>query len=145
MTEKNNATCSICGNSYHLCVSCRDSIQLTPWKMHTDTAEHYKVYQAIRGYSTGVYTKDELKIKLKTIDLSDLNSFRPHIKSLIEDVLREEVISEPVVEKIEIVEEVEEVSVEEVEELSETMIETEEMIIEKPIYSRKRSYKVEVE
>ena len=138
MAEKNNATCSICGNSYHLCVSCRDSIQLTPWKMHTDTAEHYKVYQAIRGYSTGVYTKDELKTKLKTIDLSDLNDFRPHIKSLIEDVLKEEVILEPVVEK-----EVE--VVEEIEESIETMVETEEMIIEKPIYSRKRSYKVEVE
>ena len=94
MAEKHNATCSICGRSYYACMSCRDSMQLHPYKSFTDTAEHYKVFQAVRGYSTGVYNKDEFKSKLKNIDLSDLESYREHIKDLIKDVLKEEAVIE---------------------------------------------------
>lgn len=122
MAEKNNATCSICGKEYYACLSCRDSVQLAPWKIHTDTSEHYKVFQIVRGFSTGVYTKDEAREKFKNVDLSDLNTFRPHIKSIIKDILKEE----KVVVK----------SVEKVEETNETKIAT---------VSRKKNYKVEVE
>lgn len=97
MAEKNNATCSICGNPYHLCLSCRDSIQLAPWKRFTDTSEHYKVFQIVKGVSTGVYTKEEARSKFKNVDLSDLDTFRPHIKSIIEDILKEPVVEKPTV------------------------------------------------
>ena len=130
MAEKNNAVCSICGSPYHVCLSCKDSIQVSPWKVHTDTAEHYKVFQVIRGFSTGVYTKDEAKTKLKNIDLRDLDSFRPHIKDLIKDILKESVIktAEKTVEKTE-------------DALVEKCVET----VEKPVFSRKRNFKVETE
>ena len=122
MAEKNNAVCSICGNSYYLCMSCRDSIKVNPWKIHTDTSEHYKVYQIIHGLSTNVYTKDEAKTKLKNVNLDDMNSFRPHIKEIIKDILKEDkpiaIISNEVKNN---------------------------MVIEKPIVSRKRNYKVETE
>lgn len=95
MAEKNNSTCSICGTKYYACLSCHDSIQLTPWKVHTDTSEHFKVFQIVRGFNTGVYSKDEAKEKFKNVDLSDLNTFRPHIKSIIEEILKEE---KPIVE-----------------------------------------------
>lgn len=117
----NNATCSVCGKSYHKCLSCRDSIKLQPWKVFTDTAEHYKIFQAVRGLSTGVYTKEEFKSKLENIDLSDLESYKEHIKVLIKDALKKD---EPVVE--------------------ENAIE-EELVIEKPINSRKRNYKINKE
>ena len=84
---ENNALCSICGKGYYKCLSCKDSMSLSPWKIHTDTSEHYKVYQIIHGYSTGVYDKEEARLKLQMVDLSDLNSFRKHIKSLIKDIL----------------------------------------------------------
>ena len=71
MAEKNNAVCSICDNPYYLCMSCRDSLKVNPWKVHTDTSEHYKVYQIIHGVSTGVYTKDEAKEKFKNVDNFD--------------------------------------------------------------------------
>lgn len=87
--QKNNATCGICGKPYHICMSCRDSMQLQPWKTFTDTSEHYKVFQIVRGLSTGVYTKVEAKEKLKNVDLHDLSEFRPHIKAIIEEVLKE--------------------------------------------------------
>ena len=90
MTEKNNATCSICGRPYHLCVSCKDMMSLSPWKIHTDTSEHYKIYQVIHGFNTGVYTKEEAKSKLQKVDLSDFDSLRENIKNIIQDIMKED-------------------------------------------------------
>lgn len=90
MTKKNNATCSICGGEYHICLSCQDSMKLHPWKIHCCSAVHFQIFQIVRGFSTGVYTKDEAKEKLKNVNLEDLNSFRPHIKKVIEDILEYE-------------------------------------------------------
>ena len=87
MAEKINATCAICGKGYHLCMSCKDMISLTPWKKHTDTSEHYKIYQIIHGYSTKVYTKAEAKAKLKKVDLSDFDMLRDNIKTVITDIM----------------------------------------------------------
>ena len=87
MAEKINATCAICGKGYHLCISCKDMISLTPWKKHTDTSEHYKIYQIIHGYSTKMYTKAEAKAKLKKVDLSDFDTLRDNIKSVITDIM----------------------------------------------------------
>ena len=88
MAEKNNAVCSICGRPYHICLSCKNSMSSHPWKVHTDTSEHYKVFQIIKGYNTNVYTKSEARYKLCNVDLSDLDTFRPHIKLIIEDILK---------------------------------------------------------
>lgn len=90
MTEKINATCSICGRGYYMCLSCKDMMSLNPWKQHTDTSEHYKIYQILRGYSTGVYNQDEAKSKLQMVDLSDLNDLRDNIKELIVNVIGED-------------------------------------------------------
>lgn len=122
MAEKNNATCSICGSHYYKCLSCRDSVKLQPWKVFTDTAEHYKVFQAVRGYNTGVYNKDEFKSKLKNIDLSDLENYKEHIKVLIKDALKED---EPVIEFV-----------------ADEIVTKEKVVVEKPTVSRKRNYKV---
>lgn len=84
---ENNSVCSICGKGYYMCLSCKDSMALSPWKIHTDTSEHYKVYQILHGYSTGVFNKEEARLKLQMVDLSDLDSFREHIKSLIKNIL----------------------------------------------------------
>ena len=88
MANKNNATCSICGNEYYMCLSCHDKIN--SWKIYTDTAEHYKVFQVVRGFSNNVYTKDEARAKLKNINLVDLESFRPHIKKIVKDILKDD-------------------------------------------------------
>ena len=126
---ENNSVCSICGKEYYACLSCRDSIKVNPWKLFTDTSEHYKVFQVVKGISTNVYTKDEAREKFKNINLDDLDSFRPHIKKIIKDILKEE---RPVVKTVEETEEVAEIETET----------TKETVIEKPVYSRKRNYKV---
>ena len=88
MANKTNATCSICGNGYYMCLSCHDKVN--SWKIYTDTAEHYKVFQVVRGFSNNVYTKDEAREKLKNINLVDLESFRPHIKEIVKNILKED-------------------------------------------------------
>lgn len=125
MSEQINAYCTICGNGYHMCLSCKDKMRMSPWKMYTDSAEHYKIHQIIYGLSTKVYTEDEALLKLKNVDLSDLETFKPNIKAIIKGILEKEKIKEEaVVEKAE----------------------TEKKVaVEKPVYSRKRNYKVETE
>jgi hypothetical protein len=132
MAEKNNAKCSICGNDYHMCLSCKDAMSAHPWKIHCCTSEHYKVFQIIRGLSTGVYTKDEVREKLQNVNLEDLNTFRPHIKKIIKDILkdRKETIAESINENIEV---------------ESTIIEKEIPVVEKTTFPRKRNYKVETE
>ena len=133
--EKNNAVCSICGKEYYMCLSCSDAMKLHPWKTHTDTQECFKVFQVVKGFSTGVYTKDEAKEKLQNVDLKDINSFRPHIKKIVKDILKEEKPIVKTVEKVESVEATVETEVAEVEEEK----------VEKPIVSRKRNFKVDAE
>ena len=114
--ENNNATCSICGNGYHLCLSCKDKMNLHPWKMYCCSVDCYKTSQVVRGFSTGVYSKDEFKSKLQNIDLSNLDNYKEHIKAIIKDALKEsDVITEVTIE---------------------------EVVSERPAYSRKRNNKV---
>lgn len=88
MSEPNaNSKCAICGKDYYLCIACKDKLAAEPWRLHTDTSEHFKIYQIIRGYSTGVYTKKETKAKLKTCDLSDVDYFVPNIQRIVNDIM----------------------------------------------------------
>ena len=134
MVKENNAVCSICGKEYYVCLSCSDAMKLHPWKTYTDTQECFKVFQVVRGFSTGVYTKDEAGEKLQNVDLKDIDSFRPHIK----DILKEDKVVNKTTEKIKntVVEDIDEIKVEEIE-ITENIV--------KPTVSRKRNYKVEVE
>ena len=129
MTEKHNATCKICGESYYACMSCADSMKAHPWKSFTDTSEHFKVFQIVRGFSTGVYNKEEAKEKFKNVDLEDIESFRPHIKKIVKDILKEEKVIENIEEFIEKDNQMDVV----VEEKTKTA------------YPRKKNYKVESE
>ena len=90
MGKKNNAKCSICGKGYYKCISCADMMSASPWKRHTDTSEHYKIYQILHGYSTGVFTKDEAKSRLQSVDLSDLETLRDHVKATIKEIMKED-------------------------------------------------------
>ena len=135
MSEKVNSYCTICGNGYHLCISCKDKIKLSPWKVYTDTAEHYKIHQILHGLSCNIYTKDEAKDKLKNVDLSDLETFKPNIKKIVKDILNED---QPIVKTIEEIKPIE--GFNEIE-----ITKVKENTIEKPIISRKRNYKAEIE
>lgn len=118
MAERYNSTCSICGRPYYKCISCRDAMALNPWKILCCSSQHYQVHQVIKGRNSGVYTKDEAKNRLKNIDI-DIEDFKPRIKQIVEDILKEDKpLTEPTIEVLE------------------------EVVAEKPVYSRKRNYKV---
>lgn len=89
MADNINAYCDICGKGYHMCISCRDMARTRPWQKHTCCAEHYKVFQIVRGVNTGVYTKSEANERLDNVNLSDLNSFKPSVKRLVKSIIRE--------------------------------------------------------
>lgn len=137
---ENNAVCSICGKAYHLCLACSDAMKLHPWKTYTDTQECFKVFQVVRGFSTGVYTKDEAKEKLQNVDLKDVNSFRPHIKKIVKDILKEEKVEVVVKATVVATEKNKNTVVEDVIEAEKTKI-AEDVV--KTTISRKRNYKVE--
>ena len=100
MAEKNNATCSICDKKYYKCVSCKGKASAEPYKMYCCSSDHYKVFQVIRGFNNGVYTKDEANDKLKNINLSDLSKFRSHIKKIVKEIMKVEKNVEPVVQEV---------------------------------------------
>lgn len=83
MSDKNNATCAICGKGYVMCYSCDKGDVSKHWKLHCDTPEHYKIFQIIHGYTSGVYTKAEAAKKLDKVDLSDFDELRDNIKEII--------------------------------------------------------------
>lgn len=83
--KKYNATCAICGKPYQMCYSCKGK-QNAIWKRHCDTAEHYKIYQLIHGYTTGLYTDAEAAAKLKNIDVFDVDELRPHIRDIVKKI-----------------------------------------------------------
>ena len=149
MAEKINATCSICGKGYHKCLSCKDKIKVEPWKMYTDTSEHYKISQIVKGFYNGVYSKGEANDRLKNVDLSGLDGFLPHIKKIIEDIIKED--EKIVVEAISENDEIKSVTIEKeeknniVNDIKITEENESNEIVEKPIVARKRNYKVEAE
>lgn len=106
MAESINAHCSVCGKGYYKCLSCRSMMQSQPWKQYTDTSEHYKIHQVIRGYVTGVYDKGEARERLQQIDLSDLEELRVEIREVINEIMTGEdapavvPVVEPVAEEV---------------------------------------------
>lgn len=140
MAERDNATCSICGKSYYKCLSCRDSINLHPYKHYCCSVDCYKVFHLVRGYNTGVYNKDEFKFKLKNVNLNDLENYTESIKKLIKNVLKED---EPVIEAVEQIETIMATNNIVKETVGEATIEENPVV--KTVASRKRNYKVETE
>lgn len=99
MAKKNNVWCSICGKPYYLCIPCDHVRDLNPWKIYTDTPEHYKVFQILHGVSSNVFTKEEAKSRLQKVDLSDLDEFREDIRDRIKDIMQTETKSKTVSHK----------------------------------------------
>ena len=96
--KKYNATCAICGKPYNMCYSCDKKNAQLVWKRFCDTPEHYKIYQLVHGYTTGLYTKSEARRKLNNIDTSDIDELRPNIRDILVSIMGNDKKVEPVVE-----------------------------------------------
>lgn len=96
--KKYNATCAICGKPYNMCYSCDKKNAQLVWKRFCCCPEHYKIYQVVHGYTTGLYTKAEADKKLKNIDTSDIDELRPNIRDILVGIMGNDKKVEHVVE-----------------------------------------------
>lgn len=90
MSQNINTHCAICGKGYHLCLSCNKD-NSAEWKKHTDTAEHYKIFQILKGNFLGIYTDKEANEKLSNVDLSDMKDFNSEVKAAIKKIQKSQV------------------------------------------------------
>ena len=90
MKKNNNVKCVVCGNGYHLCRSCKDKLAIAPYKLVTDTSEHYKVYQVVNAYRSGVYTKEEARKALLNVDMSDKETYLDSVKKILDEICKVE-------------------------------------------------------
>lgn len=88
MDTRINAHCKICGKGYHMCLSCRDYANLHPWQAHTDTGEHYKIFQILRGITNGVLTDAEAKERLETVNLEGWQNFLPEVRDELDRIMK---------------------------------------------------------
>ena len=86
--KKINAYCAICGQGYHICQSCKEHKTFRSWRTVVDSMEHYKIFLAIHGYTVSK-NLEEAKSELQNCDLSDLETFKPEIKSIIQKIVSE--------------------------------------------------------
>ena len=91
MSEKYNATCSICGKPYKICRTCQEIKSFTPWRTITDTLQHYTLFLVLSEYSR---TKDKAKAKdeLSKCDLSEKELFKDSVKNMIDEIMKEDTI-----------------------------------------------------
>lgn len=84
-----NARCDICGRQYKICRSCQDIKSFQPWRTVTDTLEHYAIYLVLTEYSK-TKNKDKARKELLKCNLSNKDEFNDNIKSVIEEILKED-------------------------------------------------------
>lgn len=85
MPANYNKICSICGAPYRICNSCLRSKSFRSWRTIADTAEHYKIFMALHGYTLSG-DREAARQELQRCDLSDLKNFKPEIKAAIREI-----------------------------------------------------------
>lgn len=88
MKETLNATCSICGKRYHVCATCSDTKNFTPWRTITDTINCYKIFIIIRDYTNGYKSKEDTKVELEKCDLTEVDLFTEEVSKVIKELLK---------------------------------------------------------
>ena len=74
--NKINNYCLICGKGYHVCNSCREVKDFTPWRTVVDTVNCFQIYTTLSDYNAGVIDTDKAREQLQNCDLSEKNSFK---------------------------------------------------------------------
>ena len=86
MALKPNAKCDICGKQYYTCNLCSEVKSFTPWKIITDTLEHYEIFLVLSEYSS-TKNKEKAKQELQKCDLTGFKSFNENIKAAINEIM----------------------------------------------------------
>lgn len=90
MAQEINHYCIICGKGYHACDSCSEVKTFQPWRVLTDSSEHWKIYMTIKDFNDGIISKNEAAKQLQNCDLTDREHFKPSAKLSIDKILSDD-------------------------------------------------------
>lgn len=90
--NKPNHACLICGEKYYACDSCLEVKSFTPWRVITDTQQHYQIYFTIKSYQEKLINKAEAREELINIGVTaeEAQSYKEGVKNLVLDILKED-------------------------------------------------------
>lgn len=108
--NKENTTCIVCGKKYHLCIACeRNKATWKPWKAITDSENCYNIYQVVNDYNFNKTTKNEARALLEKLDLSEVHTFKDHIRQKIYEIMKKTKKAKPVITEAPTIDVVEEI------------------------------------
>lgn len=81
----NKPKCIVCGKEYSVCLSCKNTMGCTPWKVVADSVEHYKIFQILTKYANGYFTKTQAKDELAKVNYV-LDDLKPEVKDKILEI-----------------------------------------------------------
>lgn len=85
-----NRTCKVCGIKYSYCPTCYEDKYKPTWMMlyHDDNCR--QIWATVSAALSGDMPKDEAVKKLRSLDLTNLESFVPQIRDQIKELLKEQ-------------------------------------------------------
>lgn len=91
MDNKPNRKCRICGAAYHACMDCaarqRARYGVEPWRAIAESPLHYQVYSLLIDYTRKAQPVSEIKIELQRLHLTDVDTYLPENRKLVEEIL----------------------------------------------------------
>lgn len=66
-------------------------MKIKPWRIITDTIDCYKIYLSIHKYTVGK-NKNAARDALKNCNLTSLNTLKPEIVKIINEIRKEDVV-----------------------------------------------------
>lgn len=96
--NKENTACIVCGKKYHLCIACeRNKATWRPWKVIVDSENCYNIYKVVNDYNFSKITKNEARTLLEKLNLTEVHTFREHIRQKIYEIMKKTKKAKPIV------------------------------------------------
>ena len=94
-----NRICKTCGKEYFFCTHCEKSLNSPQWMLMWHDENCKKVFEIASDYVQGRLSKSNAKEALSKCDLKVYYTFKENIRNIIDDIMTEEKVLEPQVEK----------------------------------------------
>lgn len=94
-----NRICKTCGKEYFFCSHCEKSLNSPQWMLMWHDENCKTVYEIASDYAQGRISKKDAKERLAKCDLKVLYTFNENIRNILEDIMTEEKVLEPQVQK----------------------------------------------
>lgn len=94
-----NRICKTCGKEYFFCSHCEKSLNSPQWMLMWHDENCKSVYEIASDYAQGRISKKDAKERLAKCDLKVLYTFNENIRNILEDIMAEEKVLEPQVQK----------------------------------------------